>query len=102
MPPPSPKQKPDKSKLQDSSGGKGSAVAIAVAAFAFATCGLVFTGLPFNGVGGFMAIASEIKDNICQKYHEDMMKEVLASQAKEAEEKLAESAVHNASEEEPK
>merc|ERR1719195_622069 len=31
-----------------------------------------------------------------------MMKEVLASQAKEAEEKLAESAVHNASEEEPK
>ena len=30
-----------------------------------------------------------------------MMKEVLASQAK-AEEKLAESAVHNASEEEPK
>jgi len=76
-------------------------VAIAVAAFAFATCGLVFTGSPFNGVGGFMAIASEIKDNICQKYHEDMMKEVLASQAK-AEEKLAESAVHNASEEEPK
>ena len=52
--------------LNLSGGGKGSAVAIAVAAFAFATCGLVFTGSPFNGVGGFMAIASEIKDNICQ------------------------------------